>query len=273
MSNEDLHAWVRKSFAKWPKKLICDVMQSFLDRVVHPALTTSVSDCKTGLRTLTSAFTVQLVSGNLDEFSEVCAKIAQFASEGRFASRPAFMGMMLQCIDCIEREERGVESLKSQRLMSDAELELVKEAGSLLALNGCSEKLMHDLGFNKESCLRAHGKVDNLLECGLPCPALAPVWGEILEQNAACLHSLVPVAENMSHRRFVICFDFTYLLKLHAVMHLHSQKGVVGSPFHMKDLEPANGEFRTCFSPAPLKGTTSKYTGEKVKANRMQLAP
>lgn len=181
------------------------------------------------------------------------------------------MGLMLQCIDVIEREERGSETLKKQRLMSDTELELVKDAGSLLALNGCNDSLMRTLGFNKESCLRAHGKVDNLLECGLPCPPLAPVWGEVMEQNAACLHSLVPMAENMPHRRFVICFDFTYLLKLHAVVRLHLQKGVVGSPFRLKDIEVANGEFRSCFCPAPQGGRPSKYTGEKEKANRMQL--
>lgn len=73
MSNEDLQSWVRKSFAKWPHYLLCDAMRAFLDRVVHPALTVSVSDCKSDLRTLTSAWSVQLVSGNLDDLSKLCA--------------------------------------------------------------------------------------------------------------------------------------------------------------------------------------------------------
>ena len=154
--------------------------------------------------------------------------------------------------------------------MSNEELDLVSEAGAMLALNNCSESLMGAFGFNRESCLRAHGKVDNLHGAGLPCPALALLWPDIMDTNATYLDSLIKRAPNSRTRRLAVCVDFTYLLKLHAVMRLHRKKVVIGSPFCMKDLQPDDTGYRACLAEVP-ENTRAPYCGEKQKANRMLL--
>ena len=162
--------------------------------------------------------------------------------------------------------------MKKTRQMSNTEMDLVREAGALLALNNCSDQLMANFGFNRESCLRAHGKIDNLLSNGLPCPALSALWPDILQKNAAAVDSLIPRAANLPQRRMVVCIDFTYLLKLHAVMQLHGQKVVIGAPFAMKDLQVMDGEMRSCLAPVPENfSEATSYKGEKQKANRMPL--
>ena len=162
--------------------------------------------------------------------------------------------------------------MKKTRRMSNTEMDLVQEAGAMLALNNCSEQFMANLGFNRESCLRAHGKIDNLLSSGLPCPPLSLLWPEVMEQNAAILDSLIPKASNMPQRRMVVCMDFTYLLKLRAIMQLRGSKVIIGAPFAMKDLDVPDGEVRSCLAPVPEDWGSKTYKGEKEKANRMLLA-
>ena len=101
--------------------------------------------------------------------------------------------------------------MKKRRALSNTELDLVSEAGSMLALNNCSESMMSAFGFNRESCLRAHGKVDNLHEAGLPCPALALLWPDVMDTNVTYLDSLIKRAPNSRTRRLAVCMDFTYV--------------------------------------------------------------
>lgn len=269
-TDEDLQSWVRKSFAKQPHYLTTPNMENFLDRVVKPCLSVNIQDCNPELRQLTSGFSSTLVNGNLSDFSELCAKIALACCQGKFAQRPPVMGILCQCLDAVDRESRGVFSMKKRRALSNTELDLVSEAGSMLALNNCSESMMSAFGFNRESCLRAHGKVDNLHEAGLPCPALALLWPDVMDTNVTYLDSLIKRAPNSRTRRLAVCMDFTYLLKLHAVMKLHQQKVVIGAPFCMKDLQPDETGYRSCLAEVPA-DTRVTYKGEKQKANRMLL--
>ena len=270
LSDEALQAEVRKSFSRFPAGYKSDMLQHFIERVVQPCLSVNVSDCNAELRELTGMFQVKLLSGKLSEFGELCARIAQAACEGKFAQRPAIMGLMLQCMDSVDREGRGIRTMKGQRKLTNTEQDLVSEAGSLLALNNCSEGMMRAFGFNRESCLRSHGRITNLLSIGLPSPPLAVLWSEISQQNAILVDSLIGRPSNVHPRRLNMAFDFTYLTKLHSVMDLHNRKVVVGSPFCMKDIETVGDGYRSCLGEIP-EDLNQDYKGEKEKANRMLL--
>lgn len=243
-------------------------MQSFLAAYVSPILSINVADTNAELRTMSHQLTAHLAGGNLSEMASLSAKLARALCEGRFQQKPATLGMMAQCLDLVGREERGVQSLKKTRKMGDVEKRFVQEAGSLLALNGCGEDAMRELGFSKIAVWRSETRVDQLLSQGLPCPGLALLWPDILSQNAACIDSLAVRAEHQTPRRFVLCMDATYLLKHQTQMRLHGEQAIVGGPFTMADLA---GSAESCGSFQRLQHGKINLT-EKQKANRMPLA-
>lgn len=67
-------------------------------------------------------------SGDLSEFGSVCARIAKAACEGKFAERPAVMGLLCQCLESVHREARGVYSMSRPRNMSHTDKDLISEA-------------------------------------------------------------------------------------------------------------------------------------------------
>lgn len=265
-----LQSWVRTAFCHMPQKLYNAVLFAFVERVVKPCILVNVQDCNNELRKMASLFSASVQSGDLSEFGSVCARIAKAACEGKFAERPAVMGLLCQCLESVDREARGVYSMSRPRNMSNTEKDLISEAGALLALNNCSASMMKAFGFNKQSTLRAHGKIDNLLATGLPCPPLALLWPDIMEQNCVALDCLIPRPSNLPVRRLAVCFDFTYLTKLHAVTQLHGNKVIIGSPFRMSDLEAGDSGTRCCLGDIP-EAENAVYKGEKEKANRMLL--
>ena len=103
----DLQSWVRARWGRVPHKFRNEPLIQFLETCVEPSLTVNVSDCSSELRTLTAVFSEKLVAGNLSEFSQLCCKIAKFVSQGKLAERPAVMGMVLQCMDAIQRQDQG----------------------------------------------------------------------------------------------------------------------------------------------------------------------
>ena len=225
----------------------------------------NVQDCSGELKHLAAQFAGQLTQAGLSELSSLCLKIAKASCNGSVARHPAAMGIMLQCIERIERLDRGVETMRHPRAMEDVEKGLVEEAALLLATNGCSSGMMRDFGFSRVNALRNHARVDKLLEQNLPCPALALLWPDIIRQNISMIDTLIPRlgSGDMQHR-FILCFDSTYLLPLQSCMNLHNQKGMVGGPFCLEDLsrdECERGSFQLIEKDVPLK--------ERNKANRM----
>ena len=235
-----------------------------MDISLRPMLQVNVSDCGGELRQLSGLFASSLVSGNLSELAQINGRIAKAACTGRLAEHPVAMGIMVQCLDLIDRRERGINSLKHPRKMGDLEQSLVEEAATLLATNGANSAAMKELGLSKLSTLRTHGKVDNLLSQSLPCPCIALVWPDVFKDNLHLIDSIIPRSGEKPRRRMVLSFDSTYLLPLQAPMRLHGKKGLVGSPFQTSDIE---SEEPGCFQEVVI----GKEIREKAKANRMLL--
>ena len=183
----------------------------------------------------------QFQKGSLEDLT---LKILQRTAGGQVSKNAAVMGIILQCLDAVDRESRGISTLKSRRAMDDLERDMLQEAASLLASNGCSAELMKKLGFSKESTLRSHGKLVHLLQQGLPSPCLSLLFPGVLEPNMALIDSIVP-RQSARRKRFAVCVDSTYLLPIQCCLQIHDQRAVVGGPFRMSDLKgDAPGSFQ-----------------------------
>lgn len=225
-----------------------------------------MSECTGELRQLANQFTFQLAAGGSTELGEIGLRIMKATCTGQLMNHPCILGIVLQCIDWLDRQERGVETLKRPRNMSEREAALVQQAGLILTSNGCSSQLMKSLGFSKVACLKNHSTLDLLLSQGLPCPALAILDESVMQQNVALISQIVPrAAELKKSQRMVLCFDFTYLCPLHCPMTLHQRKGLAGGPFRIEDIEDIRdsqaGSFQLIERGHP--------GFEKTKANRM----
>lgn len=231
---------------------------------MKPTLLVNVEECQGELRQLAHFYTSQLASGELSEISQVHCRIVKAVSSGRLMGHPAALGILLKCIDMQEKQEKGIENHR-MRKMTDVEAGVINEAAVLLACNGASADLMKTLGFSKSMILRTYSRLDTLLEQGLPNPALALLFPEVTEQNVTLIDSATSRAPNFtSRRRFVLCFDSTYLQPLHCACKLHGKRGMVGGPFQMSDigsLSPGS------FQKVDLERGSGMH--EKTKANRM----
>lgn len=244
---------------------INDKLQKMIDMVVTPCLSINVIDSNPELQHLANQLAASLACRNLGEMGNISARLAEACCRGTFQQRPAIMGVMVQCLDLIDREERGVLTLKRPKNMGEQEQELLHEASALLALNGSSDTLMRSFGFNKKQVLRVQGRVENLLSDGLPCGPLALIFPEVIQRNATLIDSLSPRPEGLSPRRFNMCFDFTYVMKQRSQMSLHGKQGVVGGPFAMSDIKAAvPGSFQWI-------NDGKLDLVEQTKANRMLL--
>jgi len=260
---EALQKYVRGAWLRSPKEFFTDVASYFYNSVVQPCLLVNIQDCNGELRQMASQFTADLACGKLSELGQLAARIAKASCDGRLTGNPAVMGLILQAMDRLERDARGVESLKGVRKMSDLERSMVSEAGLMLASNSCNRELMKELGFNKDRVLRNHSRVDSLLADSLPCPALALMHPNILDTNMSLIDSLEPrCAESGQKDRFVVCLDFTYLLPMRTSMILHSARGMVGGAFSLDDCVQ---EHPACFQDVAAK----QDRDGRLKANRM----
>ena len=230
-----------------------------------PLFAVDVNECSGEFRELANQFTSQLASGHLSELGQIGCRIMKATCSGQLLNHPCILGIVLQCIDALDRSSRGLESMKRPRNMGDREQALIQQSGLMLASNGCSAELMRSMGFNKISCLRNHSTLDLLQSQGLPCPALSLLEPGVMHQNMALINQLLPKEPGLkSSQRMVLCFDFTYLLPLHCPATLHQKKGLIGGPFKMEDIGNVRaGSFQLLDGKEPL--------FEKQKANRMNL--
>eukprot|EP00435_Cladocopium_sp_Y103_P020385 s2243_g5.t1 len=263
MDLEALQKYVRGAWVRTPKEFFTDVATYFFGSVVQPCLSVNVHDCNGELRKMACQFTADLACGRLSELGQLSARIAKASCDGRLSGNPAVMGLILQAIDRLERDSRGVESLKGVRKMSDLERSMVSEAGLLLASNSCNREMMKELGFNKDRVLRNHSRVDSLLADSLPCPALALMHPNVLDTNLTLIDPLEPRCPDFCQKdRFVVCMDFTYLLPMRTSMILHSARGMVGGAFTLDD---CTQEKPGCFQDVGDK----QGRDNRLKANRM----
>lgn len=197
-----------------------------------------------------------------DSLHHVTLKILKGTVSGRLSSNPAIMGMVLQCMDMLERRERGC-GMKGPKNRTDVETDLLEEAALLLTSNGCPGDLMQHFGFSQVSILRTLSNLDTLTSRGSPCPVLACIFQAVMQEDIGLIDSLL-VRPTQNRKRMVMCFDFTYLLPMHCSLTLNKERALVGGPFQMDDIASD--------SPGCFQRLAPGFTmTERAKANRMLL--
>ena len=248
---------------KVPKELMTEEMQRFVETTVKPVLQVNIVDCGDDVSSLANRFANQLCQLTVEKESldEVNLRVMKFAASGKLAQNPLAMGITLRCIELLDREERGVMTMKRPHALGPTVKSFVEEAALLLSANGCNSQLLRAMGFNKEAVLRMHSSLDNLLSQSLPCGALALLHPKTLKQNLAIIDSIIKRDQGQKCR-LALCVDFTYLQPLLCAVQLHSQKALVGGPFRLEDV---GAEWKACFQLV----VDGQEIDETEKANRM----
>lgn len=259
-----LQKWVRQSFTKISHNTWTETFAAFMETVVMPCLRVNVAECTGELKGLAQQFASSLASHDLSDVQSIAVRIAKASCSGKLAGNPAIVGIILQCIEQLDRSERGINTMKRPRNMSEQEREMVADAAALLSINGANAKLMKILGFNRASARHNCGRVHQLLEHSLPCPALSLLFPEVLAENLNIISSRIPKM-GKSMQRFVVAFDFTYVLPMHVPMLLHGKHHLVGAPFHTKHISE---ESPLSF----LKIEDEVVLEDNTKANRLYLS-
>eukprot|EP00435_Cladocopium_sp_Y103_P000434 s270_g1.t1 len=217
MKDDELQSSIRQSWLKMRRDTCTAQLLQFIDQsirafgIIMHYLTFyrmlcgmslhAVEECTGEFRHLANQFTAQLVGGGMDELQQLGLRIMKATCTGKLLNHPCIMGIVLQCIDVVNREERGIHSLKKPRQLGDREEGMIQQAGLLLTSNGCSADLMRAMGFSKMSYLRSHSSLDSLLSQGLPCAPLALLKPPVMEQNVALVDQMLPALPGLSSKQ------------------------------------------------------------------------
>eukprot|EP00435_Cladocopium_sp_Y103_P059640 s1370_g21.t1 len=158
------------------------------------------------------------------------AEIAHAAVSGRLEKNPVMQGMLLQCLNRLEREERGVMHGRGrQKVSSDMEKALLADSALSLAILGGNKNLCQELAQNLWKSVRVD--MDELHSMGLPCPSLALMHPEVFEKNLTLVDQIYPRGEHTKARRLMLAVDGTYLIKSLCQFWVGSELGLVGGPW------------------------------------------
>ena len=177
---------------------------------------------------------VILQSSNCQELEAVNAKIAQAAVTGQLDRNPVMQGLLIQCVNKLEKETRGITSNRGRHPKSctTKEQELLSDAALSLAIAGGSRQLCIELN---QKLTRVRVKMEQLHSFGLPDPSLSLMFQPQLEKNFTLIDQQAPRDETTKARRFILAFDGTYLMKTFAQCPINGEVGLVGGCWSPQD--------------------------------------
>ena len=108
-------------------------------------------------------------------------QVATAAISGQLSDHPIIMGLALQCKRKMEKELRGITTMKGRRSNeTEKEMAMIADSGLQLALGACNPGLAKEFGLAR-SALRI--SLSELHRYGLPSPALALLFDGVLKSN------------------------------------------------------------------------------------------
>lgn len=178
-SNGRLQQLVRESFTSDGKP--SEVQQRFMATVVDPALAVAIGSVPERLQDVTSRIAAVIAGGQGDEAELSNMKLALASLKGSFNTHPMVQGLMLQCFQLVDRQERGIYTMKGRRnLQTDHERAAINDAGLQFAVLAGNSTLMKTFGLNPRA---SKTQVDDLAKFSLPQSPLAFLWPETLRKN------------------------------------------------------------------------------------------
>ena len=156
-------------------------MSDFVEVVVQPCLKVNVDSIPDSLAEISAKFAAILAGGTASEQDLVDVKLAAACISGRLSGHPLIQGLTLQLHRKLEKLDRGIETMTGRRSKESLlEKQLVCDAGLSLAVAAGNSRLAREFGLARDS---HRISFDVLTENGLPVPALASVFPQVLQQN------------------------------------------------------------------------------------------
>ena len=193
------------------------------------------------------------VHSSWQELETVNAKLAKACVSGALDKNPFIQGLLLQCLNKLEKEGRGVMSMTGRACkMSETEVALLENAALTLAVAGGNKLLCEQL---MQKVTPPKIRLEELAGHGLPNPALALMYPDQLCSNLELVDNCYPRKPTSKSRRLVCAVDATYLLKSLVQFSRDGQAGLVGAAWSMHN--EANGfleleQVGKCKDKAPL---------------------
>lgn len=167
------------------------------------------------------------------EMAMINAKIAEAAVSGRLDRNPTLQGMLVRCINQLEKRERGITSQRGRsKTTSDVEVQLLESAALSLAIVGGNKQLCQELG---QRMTPPKIDMDSLPSWGLPNPALSLLHEDQLEENCRMVDQQYTRTEIQKSRRLIMAMDATYLLPSVAQHVRQGRVGLVGAAWSPLD--------------------------------------
>ena len=232
----ELQQFVRKSFSCIPSSERSEVLSNFIATTIKPALEVHATALSQNLLALSNRYVQALECEQLNELETLNVQIAQAAVSGRLDKNPMMQGLLVQCLNKIEKQERRVHSNRGRPASScsDTGLRLVEDAAMNLAIAGGNRQLCEQLG---QKVTPPRIRLEDLESHSLPNPALAlmKVNEEQLEQNFTLVDAKFPRSDKMPARRLLCAVDCTYLLRSLCQVKMKDEAGLVGAPWRPSD--------------------------------------
>lgn len=179
-----LETWKLQQFVRY--SFHCDgkqgpELQKFTSMLVDPALSCSTANVPEQMSDVIARFTSVITGGEASEEDVLNLKLCCSALKGEFSSHPLIQGLALQCRRLLDKQARGISSMKGRRSVeSEKEKSLIRDAGLTLAMMAGNQALAREFGLPKSSC-----RIDfkELAAFSLPTPALALNFPGIIQQN------------------------------------------------------------------------------------------
>ena len=129
-------------------------------------------------------------------------QVASAAISGDLSNHPMIMGLALQCKRKMEKQSRGITTMKGRRSKeTEKEMALIADSGLQLALGACNPGLAAEFGLAR-AALRI--SLDELNRYGLPSPALALLFDGVMKDNFELADQRFPRNDEMAKRNMAI---------------------------------------------------------------------
>ena len=159
------------------------------------------------------------------------AEMAKALVGGRLDRNPLMHGLLAQCLDRLEKQERGIETMRGKPANATmTKSGLLQNAAMSLAMLGGNRRMAADLG-PKVTPPRIRLELLEQFSLPNPCLSLLAKKRDQLAKNFVLLDQRYPRTPEMSSRRLILAFDATYLLKTVAQLRIADSVGLVGGPW------------------------------------------
>ena len=134
---------VRASWTSHPNEAATEAYKDFVATVVQPCLHINPRSLPDSFASTLARFSACLASGHMAESEAANLRLAVAHLGGVFEAHPLLQGMSLQCLRKIDKTSRGVTVMTGRKSKdcTNAEINLVQDAGLTLAIAACNKQL------------------------------------------------------------------------------------------------------------------------------------